>query len=67
MHCSRNSMWEEMMQGEKNLLCKTRRAIRRLAKAADEENITAYIYGGQRLRQNGTGHAISEEPEIYAV
>ncbi len=39
-----NSMWEEMMQGEKICYVKPRRAIRRL-KAADEENITAYIYG----------------------
>ena len=37
-------MWEEMMQGEKICYVKPRRAIRRL-KAADEENITAYIYG----------------------
>lgn len=37
-------MWEEMMQGEKICYVKPRRAIRRL-KAADEENVTAYIYG----------------------
>ena len=43
-HLAENSMWEEMMQGEKICYVKPRRAIRRL-KAADEENITAYIYG----------------------